>query len=119
MAKLLPGQLEYVPRGPIPDPSSTRKRNTNKTTSKELEDDFDSLNKPIEKINIDGPGVGQRFAIRVKELDTENDYDNIEHLNDRLNDTSLSHDEATKIIYNIYQIKLNIPKQELNKLKNI
>ena len=60
-----------------PDLSSTRKSNirisTKKPSSKVLDNVTDNL-------EISGPGPGTRFAIRTKELDIENDYDNIKYL---------------------------------------
>ena len=59
------------------------------------------------------------IAIRVGEEEIKNDYDNIKYLKNKLNDTSLSYDEYSKIVENIHQARLNIPKkeQELDKLK--
>ena len=60
-----------------PDLSSTRKSNipisTKKPSSKVLDNVTDNL-------EISGPDPGTRFAIRTKELDIENDYDNIKYL---------------------------------------
>ena len=104
------------PLMPVPDLSSTRKSNipisTKKPSSKVLDNVTDNF-------KISGPGPGTRFTIRTKELDIENDYDNIKYLENKSHDTSFSFDEHSKILNNIIQIKKYISKKEkeLDKLK--
>ena len=106
MVKLLPGQLAYVPTGPLPDLSETRKRNIQKRkTFKNVLDTLDESSDP-------GVGVGERFAIRAKELEIENDYDNIKYLENKLNDTSLSFDEHKKSLLIFLKLKKIYPKKE-------
>ena len=99
------------PLMPIPDLSSTRKSNipiSSKKPSSKVRDNV------TDNLEISGPGPGIRFAIRTKEFDIENDYDDIKYLENKSHDTSLSFDEHSKIFNNIIQIK----KIYLNKKKN-
>ena len=94
----------------------TKKSNTPISTSKkssEESEDISSMSSPYYP--------GDRFAIYVKEEEIKNDYDNIKYLENKLNDTSLSYDEYSKIYEDIRQARLNIPKkeQELDKLKKV
>ena len=102
---------------PLPDLASTTKKtkqssipiSTSKKSSKESED--------ILSMSVYAPG--DRFAIYVTEEEIKNDYDNVIYLENKLNDTSLSNDECSKIYEGIRQARLNIPKneQKLDKLK--
>ena len=80
---------------------------------------FKNVLDTLDESSDPGVGAGERFAIRAKELEIENDYDNIKYLENKLNDTSLSFDEHKKILDDISQAKENIPKKELelSKLK--
>ena len=44
-----------------------------------------------------GPARGDRFAIYVKEKEIKKDYDSYKYLENKLNDTSLSYYEYSKI----------------------
>ena len=84
----------------MPDIYSTKK------PSKKVSDNITN------KLKICGPGAGTRSAIKIKELDIENSYDNIKYLESKLLDNTLTYDEYSKIIDNIDQINKNIPKKE-------
>ena len=70
--------------------------------------DSDKQSKPSES----GFGPGDRFAIRVKELDIENIYNNIVYLENKLKDNNLKVPEYKKISDDIDQLRKSLLKKQ-------
>ena len=79
-----------------------------KSIDEEMNNTLNSISK--NKAKSYGPGIG--FATRAKELEIENEYNNINKLNDKLKNNDLTLAEYKKISDNIDQLKESISKKE-------
>ena len=61
---------------------------------------------------LSGSYADERFNINLEEFLLKNDYNDINRLNNRLKDNSLTPAENKKILNNIDKIKKSIPKRE-------
>ena len=68
--------------------------------------------KPSDQSKLSSPGAGERFAILVMEDEIKNMYDNVEYLNNKLKDNSLTLAEYKKISDDIDKIKKSILTKE-------
>ena len=77
-----------------------------------LDSTIKNLNKPS-KPSEPAFGPGDRFSIRVKEMDVENTYDNIKYLENKLKDNNLTISEYKKISDDINQLRIILLKKQM------